>query len=442
MGYNTEFPAWLAQDKRDNAQRGAMLGQNILQGLKFQADQRAYEEEEPLRQAKLGMFVAQKKLAETDQEMAALNAGLMANARLGQKDALMLEADIASRSGGWSDPETPRRMAELIDQYPGLNNTEWHKRMLQNIDTSRKYRMELDAQRQADEDRAVRDITLKQMEVDARRAEKLSQEGPTREELMAQGLSPEEADLEFQSNQKGGFKLNQARSFIKLKADALRNEGIPVTDNEITDALGSYGMSAVALNADAQEKKLINSADQTSAELQEIADEVARFDALFGKGSFQEYVGPIDNATFRFKTKRALSKDQLSDADNQARSIQQRVAGIVQAYRNQNFGSALTSNEDRIFRNIVSSPADQDYVQSLKVFSDVLAGRAKRQVELKKFAGNIPLELKRKYLANKQTTPATGGGALTRERAAQFLRDAGGDKERARQMARDAGFSF
>lgn len=399
MGLNTQFPEWMQRATDSNRAAGAALGQNILQGLRFQQGVKQQNLENrnlaEIQDAQLLVAQSQATIQRLNAQQQALASDDAVQAHGAMTGALALSTELSQSPNGYN-PSNRARLYSYVSQNPFLAKTPWFKAEEEKFSLAEEYQRKAELLDQEITGKAfVNQQTL------------AAKEGMSYTDYIDSGMSPEEARQAVMSNKSGAFKLNQANTFLPMMVESYKANGIDVSPVEVDSIKAKFALGGVnAMNAPAKVVDQIQNADATSQQLQSIAGQVAAFNQKFGPNAFQEYVGPMDQPVFRFKTKKALGPDQLSAADREARGIQQQVFSIVQDYRNKNFGSALTANEESIFRNIVSNPADQDYVASLANFGNTLKNKAEIQVKQNKFAQNIPDDLKFRYLKKSEPVSA------------------------------------
>lgn len=163
----------------------------------------------------------------------------------------------------------------------------------------------------------------------------------------------------------------------------------------------------------------ITAADKAIYQLDNAIGKISDFDSKYGKGAFNEYVGPIDSPLFK-----ATSKFKgLTSAEKQtARAIQQQIGMVIQDYRKGVFGATLTPNEQRDMDNIAGTTGGNDYVLLTSGFNENLKRGIGKSITNYRYDAGIPLDLKQTYAPGifvGGATPATpsvghpaGGGSL------------------------------
>jgi hypothetical protein len=118
----------------------------------------------------------------------------------------------------------------------------------------------------------------------------------------------------------------------------------------------------------------INSGNQLVKTLESDHNMIQEFEKKYGKGKFDEYVGPIDS--FVLKTEAQVQK--LTPAQQEAYNIQRQVAQHLQSYRKANFGTALSSAEQAVFAEFSPDPKKPAYSNDILNF----ANGARKAVEI------------------------------------------------------------
>ena len=178
---------------------------------------------------------------------------------------------------------------------------------------------------------------------------------------------------------------------------------------------------AVRLNIKTPAKVIdsITASDKAIFQLDNAIDKINQFDARYGKGAFNEYVGPIDSPLFKATAK---FKGLTSAEKQTARAIQQQIGMVIQDYRKGVFGATLTTNEQNNMDSIAGTTGGNDYVLLTSGFNENLKRGIGKSITNNKYNADIPLELKKTYAPDifvGGATPATpsvgqpaGGGAL------------------------------
>lgn len=155
----------------------------------------------------------------------------------------------------------------------------------------------------------------------------------------------------------------------------------------------------------------ITASDKAIFQLDNAIEKINQFDTKYGKGAFNEYVGPIDSPLFK-----ATSKFKgLTSAEKQtARAIQQQIGMVIQDYRKGVFGATLTTNEQKNMDSIAGTTGGNDYVLLTSGFNENLKRGIEKSITNNKFNADIPMDLKRTYAPRifvggaTQSTPSVG----------------------------------
>ncbi len=403
MGLNTQFPEWMQRATDSNRAAGAQLGQNILQGLRFQQGVKQQELENrnlaEIQDANLLLARSQATIARLRAQQEALASDDAVQANGAMAGALALSTELAQSPNGYN-PGNRARLYSYVAQNPFLAKTPWFKGEEEKFALAEEY------QRKAE--LTETEIAGRMAAADMRGAQGGAPGFLGVEELVGQGVPVTEALVQVagQSSGPGDFKIRQAAQFIPATVTAMRRAGIPVEDNEVLAFLGDYGGGVTSMNAPPKIAASIDKEDVVARQLDNVTDRIAAFNAKYGANAFDEYVGPLDNPVFSFKT-RTLPPSELSAADREARSIFQKVNQTIQNYRVGNFGTALTESETKLFLEIVSSPGFANYTSDIAGFRDNIKDALKLAIGNNKFATNIKLPVKARYLAESEPVRAS-----------------------------------
>lgn len=156
--------------------------------------------------------------------------------------------------------------------------------------------------------------------------------------------------------------------------------------------------------------KKIEAGDTIIQGLNTALDNVEKFNAKFGPNAFDQFTGPIEGRIQKLKSKYGnLSKeDEIA-----ARQIWSSIAQIEQAYRQANFGTALTANELNQFKNIVEDPTSTAFIPTLRSFKDTSERVLRNQISLRPYASNLPSVLRERYF---QPSNAPSGSSVGKYR--------------------------
>lgn len=318
--YDTQFPAWLNQTKRDDAAIGFQMGQNILSGLKFQEQKKEnefarqqYVAEAPLREAKLAQAIAQQKATEFEANNMAIQTGLMANARMGQSQALALEADVSSSEGGWLNQDLPARVAAMISEFPGLNQTPWHKRMLDSMETAKTAQREQQSILQQIEERNVGALAVQ----DARN-----------EGMLNRGQTPTAA-------------MKNVRAILDSRVqNGELVAGTPEFDAAQSTLMRQLTGSERRLNPTQFSK--LEGGDVLIRRGDRWINEYKQFQQKFGADAIKKYLGPVDVPIQKVMDQLRERKD---DEGRAALDLLSNFAGVFNTSAFATGGKTLTKNE-------------------------------------------------------------------------------------------------
>lgn len=202
----------------------------------------------------------------------------------------------------------------------------------------------------------------------------------------------------------GQWKANQADQFIKDVEGSLPASR-KLSDSERSGLRAKYMSGTASVNAPSDVLKSVNSEDIAAQMLDEVSEGIAAFNKKYGKKAFDEYVGPIDSPVFKGLS-RVIPPSERSAADRDARAIHRRAAGIVQNYRNKQFGTALTGSETEAFREIVADPSFADYTDALGTFGEQMKSAVRKRLKNYELAPNIPAPIKERFLYDAKTEEA------------------------------------
>lgn len=188
----------------------------------------------------------------------------------------------------------------------------------------------------------------------------------------------------------GGVVAQRAEKVIK----EFKNQGLIKNDSDESEAT-AYLMGAEQGKTPAPVIKSLNAANSAVIELDNAFKKLEDFEKKYGKGSFNEYVGPLDSPIFdlkgRFKT---LTPQEQQDA----RAVHTKIQMVISDYRNQKFGQTLTDPEITSLEKVVSSPSRNDYTQVISTFRDNLRSGAENTIWDYRFSPSIPAGIKNRYL--------------------------------------------
>jgi hypothetical protein len=187
----------------------------------------------------------------------------------------------------------------------------------------------------------------------------------------------------------GGIGEQRTQKNIQdLAAEGLLNMNNP---DEVANA-----SRAVRLNIKTPAKVIdsITASDKAIFQLDNAIDKINQFDARYGKGAFNEYVGPIDSPLFKATAK---FKGLTSAEKQTARAIQQQIGMVIQDYRKGVFGATLTTNEQNNMDSIAGTTGGNDYVLLTSGFNENLKRGIGKSITNNRYNADIPLDLKKTY---------------------------------------------
>ena len=141
--------------------------------------------------------------------------------------------------------------------------------------------------------------------------------------------------------------------------------------------------------------KALTAANGAVVELDDAFKKLNEFESKYGKGSFSEYVGPLDNPVFNLKGK---FKGLTSEEQKNARDIFSKIQLVVTDYQNNKYGATLTPSETTNLEKVVSTPARNDYLQVISSFRTNLRSGAENRIWDYRFSPDIPYDIKKRYL--------------------------------------------
>lgn len=379
MPYETSYPSWIQQVKRDDAAAGFQMGQNILEGLKFQERKKndefarqQYVAEAPLRDARLAQAIAQQKITEFNANSEAIKYGLIANSRLGMSEAMALEADIQSSENGWTNPEARARVAALIQKFPGLGepDNEWLTRINRNFDIA------------ANAERQQRNVL---QQIEERNVGDLAVQEARNEGLAARGNEP--ADIRsarlqaLQAYKAGRITEDQIESetdriLVDARKTNLQRRTEYVVDSKVAagniapqevkdlqDQVASRGGRA-ALLSDSAIGKI---ADQSTvvAMTDQVVNRIDKFEQKFG--SLDEFIGAADvpiNQWLDVLRKRNTPK-ALAALD-----IFQEFIDVKNGKIKTISGGTVTTAEAKRMDGAIGSQVNKNFIRQIRNFRD------------------------------------------------------------------------
>jgi hypothetical protein len=433
MGLNTQFPEWMQRATDSNRAAGAQLGQNILQGLRFQqgVKQQEFENQNLLQQQALQnrnlteiqdaqLLINQSQA--TMQRLAAQKAALDAERRVqgdsADADLLALDTEFASSPNGYNN-ENEARLYQFVREKPGARFSSLYPQLIKKFEIYRESerdltrretelaaQMALAATKPARTSAAFND-SLRIAESMAARGEiPADQVEKKAEELYAykeKTATMKNAEFAVDAALKAGFEGDPA----KLMEIAANNNGkIPImTEQNVV----KFGERAAVL-------ELTDS----------VLDKVDQFNAKYGKDAIDSYVGqfdaPFDQALDLIR-KRGAPKDL--DALEILQTFEDVRTGKIKA----NSGLTVTKAEQDRMDKVIGTTLNKNFVSALKTFNN--NDRAVYKTQLEGFSDRIipdsikrPLSVKRRelYPAEQKTQAprAPSGSPVTINTQAEY----------------------
>ena len=176
--------------------------------------------------------------------------------------------------------------------------------------------------------------------------------------------------------------------------EGLKKQKIVQTDEDEINArvfLGGPNQGKVPADV----SKATTAANRAVVELDDVFKKLNAFESKYGKGSFSEYVGPLDSPIFDLK---GIFKGLTSQEQKDARDIHGKIKLVVIDYQNNKYGATLTPSETDNLKKVVSTPARNDYIQVISSFKDNLRSGAENSIWDYRFSPDIPYDIKKRYL--------------------------------------------
>ena len=188
----------------------------------------------------------------------------------------------------------------------------------------------------------------------------------------------------------GGVVAQRANQVL----EGLKKQKIVQTDEDEINAkvfLGGPNQGKVPADV----SKALTASNKAVVELDDVFKKLNAFESKYGKGSFSEYVGPLDAPVFNLKGKfKGLTTQEQEDA----RSIHNKIQLVVTDYQNNKYGATLTPSEERNIEKVVSTPSRNDYIQVISSFKTNLRSGAENSIWEYRFSPDIPYDIKKRYL--------------------------------------------
>ncbi len=188
----------------------------------------------------------------------------------------------------------------------------------------------------------------------------------------------------------GGVVAQRANQVL----EGLKKQKIVLTDEDEINAkvfLGGPNQGKVPADV----SKALTAANRAVVELDDVFKKLNAFESKYGKGSFSEYVGPLDAPIFDLKGR---FKGLTSQEQKDARDIHGKIKLVVTDYQNNKYGATLTPSETDNLQKVVSTPARNDYIQVISSFKDNLRSGAENSIWDYRFSPDIPYSIKNRYL--------------------------------------------
>jgi hypothetical protein len=187
----------------------------------------------------------------------------------------------------------------------------------------------------------------------------------------------------------GGVVAQRANQVL----EGLKKQKIVQTDEDEINAkvfLGGPNQGKVPADV----SKALTASNKAVVELDDVFNKLNAFESKYGKGSFSEYVGPIDAPVFDLKGRfKGLTTKEQEDA----RDIHNKIQLVVTDYQNNKYGATLTPSEERNLQKVVSTPARNDYIQVISSFKNNLRSGAENSIWEYRFSPDIPYDVKKRY---------------------------------------------
>lgn len=261
--------------------------------------------------------------------------------------------------------------------------------------------------------------------------------------LVAQPLNFGDADALVVGNTvvknpaKEAAKETALQKNVRAIVDAQRRSGLVKDETEaaaLEANLFRNGGKLPTLSETGREKL----SDKTAALdlTDQVNDEIEGFDAKYGKGEFDRYIGRFDAPIDQIMD---IVRKRNRPEDVAALEVLTKFAGIRNRTLKTRSGGTVTEGEGRRLADELGDKADKNLPVKLRVFRDGLRNDLKLAVGA---MDNLTLPKNLVDVIEGRATRSESTGSLSREKAMEFLRQAGGDKEKARKLARDSGFKF
>lgn len=416
MGLNTQFPSWVSQMPIAQQEVGQQMGRNILEGLRFQEQKRQYEEMKPMRDAQMELNRANttSQILQNQQQLSALNRQNEVNASMAE--ALNLESGIARSQGGWTAPENKATYLDFMKRYPALSGTLWDQSMRKQFETADKMAFEERKYKEIIEGR--RDVA----NITKAGAAGSQSRWLSAQQLIDEGVSPADAFMQVADSAQGAYagKVKIAAEAMNSVLSGLEAAGIPLDDNlkmQLPSVWARFELGGQNLTGNQKLINQLSDEDTNYQMLDDVTKRIADFDKKYNKpGLFADYVGPLDNPRFQAQ-KFAIDPKDLSEADREAQDIFAQIDNIVQGYRREQFGTALTGSETAQFVKVLSTPNYANYVQSLNSFKNAIGNKLRINVPKNMFSPALDIGVKQRWYTAPQ--PVQSGSPVGQQNGRQ-----------------------
>lgn len=404
MGLNTQFPSWITESRIAEAQLGQQLGRNILEGLRFQEQKRQDERRVPLLNAQTELANANvaAQLLQNQQNVIAANRQNEARAAL--TSALALDSEI-TRSGKWTDPENQAKFIDFLEKNPVLVSDPWANSMRDRFSAAEKMAFEKTKYQELIKGRE--EVAKLRYQFNDRDTSQASWQEFTN--LMGQGYDEVEAFKTLRDNAAGSYSgiVKRNADAIISQLSALKREGVPYSQTDVEEFWSKISTGGGSVMADRKAIEEAKSEDKSYMLLNQAANEIEAFDRKYGKGAFDDYVGPIDARRLKFQNA-VIRPTELPEANREANKIFQKVNQVIQGYRKNQFGTALTATETAAFKDIISDPTFANYAESMRNFRDNLGDSLGYSINQYKLSPLLPIDIKKRWATAYQ---GVGGAA-------------------------------
>lgn len=393
MAINTQFPSWITEGRIAEAQLGQQMGRNILEGLRFQEQKRQEERRIPLINAQTELAKANLAAQLLQNEQNVIQANRANEARAAMASALAIDSEI-TRSGKWTDPANQAKFIDFLEKNPVLADKPWADSMRSRFARAEQMAFEKEKFQTLAQNRL--DVARMRFEFNDRNTSQASWDEVTN--LMGQGYDEMEALKMLRDNASGAYsgKVKMNADSLISQLSALKREGIPYTQTDVEEFWSKISTGGGAMTADRTQINQVKSEDKSFSLLDQAANEIEAFEKRYGKGSFDDYVGPFDSRRLRFQNA-VIRPQDVPQASKEANRIFQKVNQVIQGYRRDQFGTALTANETAAFKDIISDPTFANYADSIRNFRDNLSDSLGYSVNQYKLSPLLPIDIKKRW---------------------------------------------